>query len=119
MSAPLVNTTPKTCCPKKYLWNWREILDALGMPNDAESHRRVRDANTRFDGPITMPPKGGQPKVCKDSLIVWWNDLEERFRELDKRQSDKVATLAASYQYGKEATVYPDISGHAKKRREG
>lgn len=108
--------SPHSGC-KTYLWNWREILSALGLRNDDENRRRVRDANIKFDGPITLPKKGSQPKVCKERLLTWWDALEGRFCQQEQDQLDEEATLDASYQYGKGATVLPDIAGHIKKRR--
>jgi hypothetical protein len=112
-----MKSTSAPCC-KVYLWNWREILDALGLRNDAENRRRVREANTRFAGPIVLPTKGGQPKVCKERLLGWWDALEGQFCEREQKQLDQEATLAASYRYGKGSTVLPDIAGHTKKRRQ-
>jgi hypothetical protein len=118
MSAPVVKTSSPACTCKEYLWNWREILAALAFSNDPESRRRVRDANTKFGGPIILPGKGGQPKVCKQTLLAWWDELEEKFQQKEQRHIDQEATLAASYQYGKNATVLPNIAGHVRKRRQ-
>ena len=97
--------------------SWREILDALDLANNAENQRRVRELNTRFEGPIILPSKGGQPKANKDKLLNWWNGLEERFRQMEQKQTDTEATLQAEYSYARDEKVLPNISGHVKKRR--
>jgi hypothetical protein len=114
--APAETHDSEPAC-KGYLWNWGEILHALGLPNDAKHQRRVRDANKRFDGTIILPAKGGQPEVSKDCLLSWWNSLEDRFRELRQLQIDRGATVAPSFSFGRDATIVPGISGHVRKRR--
>jgi hypothetical protein len=109
--------TPPPPPPTQYLMSWREILDAIERENNPEGQRQVRALNTRFNGPIILPKKGGQPKVTRDKLLAWWNGLEEQFRELEQKQADTQATLQAEHKYGKDETVLPDISGHVKKRR--
>jgi hypothetical protein len=118
MDDTFVNAPSAPCCCKTYLWNWREILAALEMRNNAENRRRVREANAKFAGPIALPTKGGQPKACKERLLEWWNNLEKQFDEQEQNALDEQATLAASYSYGKDETVLPDISGHVLKRRQ-
>ncbi len=118
MDETSINDPSAPCCCKIYLWNWSEILAALGLRNRAQNRRRVRDANMRFHGPIIPPKKGGQPKVCKERLLAWWNALEEQFHEREQTQLNKEATLAPRFQYGKNATVLPGIAGHVKKRRQ-
>jgi hypothetical protein len=118
MDDTFVNAPSAQSGCKTYLWNWREILAALGMRNNAENRRRVREATTNFSGPIVLPTKGGQPKVCKERLLLWWNSLEQCFCEQEQKQLDASASVAASYKHGKEATVLPDIAGHVKKRRQ-
>jgi hypothetical protein len=114
--AAQVPTPPAPSSPTQYLWNWREILDALDMKNNDENQRRVRDANRQYGGPIILPPRGGQPKVSKAKLLEWWNHLEIRFLT-EVGEDNTQASLQAQYEYGKEGTVLPDISGHVKKRR--
>lgn len=101
----------------QYLWNWREILDALKMPNNKESIRRVREANQQYDGPIILPSKGGQPKVIVGKLLEWWSKLEEQIRAREQERDDTKATLEEKYNHGRDGVVLPDISGHVKKRR--
>jgi hypothetical protein len=100
-----------------YLMSWREILDALELPNDGESQHRVRALNTQYDGPIILPDKGGQPKVNRDKLLGWWNGLEAKWQDSRQRQVNTQASLQAQHSYGREGTVVPDISGHVQKRR--
>jgi hypothetical protein len=102
--------------PAEYLWNWREILDALDLKNNAASQGKVREANQRYDGPISLPGKGGQPKVSKAKLLEWWNGLEIQFLT-GGAGANAQATLAARHNCGRDGTVLPDIGGHLKKRR--
>jgi hypothetical protein len=97
--------------------SWREILDAVGQPNDDEMRNRVRNLNDIHDGPIIFGGRGSQPKVEQSKLIKWWNGLEDRFHELAARVVDKKATVAAKHNYGRDDTVVPDIAGHEKQRR--
>src|SRR5262249_40573593 len=101
----------------QYLLNWREILDALEQKNNPQNQRRVRQLNEQYPRPIILPGKGGQPKVSKDKLLDWWNELEKRFRESEQKQADTEATLQAQHTYGRDGTVLPDISGQIQKRR--
>jgi hypothetical protein len=103
--------------PKQYLSNWREILDALKLPNNAESKNKVRGLVASYNGPIVLPSRGGQPKVEKTKLIEWWNELDDRFAESDQRLRDRDATVAATHNYGRDATVAPNIGGSIKRRR--
>jgi hypothetical protein len=101
--------------PNQYLMSWREILDALEMKNNPENQRRVREANQRFEGPIALPKKGGQPRVNKATLLTWWNRLEIKFMTQGEGNNTQ-ATVEAQHAYGREGTVVPDISGHVLKR---
>jgi hypothetical protein len=103
--------------PAEYLLNWRDTLDALDLKNTEANRGRVRKLNKQFEGPITLPGKGGQPKVSKEKLLSWWNGLEERFRESEQKQADTQATIQVQHDYGRDGTVLPDISGHVQKRR--
>jgi hypothetical protein len=104
--------------PKQYLLNWREILDALSLPNNEENRGRVRALAELRGGPISLPRKGGQPKVEKTKLIEWWNDLEHRFDESAQRICDRNATVETTHNYGRDATVAPEIQGGVKRRRQ-
>jgi hypothetical protein len=112
-----VRTLAPPSSPIQYLLSWREILDALDLKNNSEKHRRVRQLNEQYDGPIILGGKGSQPRVSKDKLLHWWNGLEERFRESEQKQADTEATLQAQHNFGRDGTVLPDISGHVKNRR--
>lgn len=110
--------------PKVYLSGWREILDALGKDNNKIERRRVRDAHEKFPGPIIMPTQGGQPKVVKADLLVWWNELEDRYREdataRDSLLVDRSATVENQFDLGRDEhqeTVVDGIAGHIKRRR--
>jgi hypothetical protein len=108
---------PANEIPRTYLFSWQQILFAVGMTNDDETRGRVAKLNGEYDGPIILPKQGGQPKVEKAQLLKWWNSLEQRFRELSQREEDSRATVADQYEYGKDGTVVPGVSGGVKKRR--
>jgi hypothetical protein len=118
MSTQFVKADSPACACKQYLLSWREILEAVRLPNNEVSRRRVRRLHTRFPGPISFPKKGGQPAVCMERLLEWWDGLEDLFHQSEQRQADEKATLAQSYRYGKEATVFPEIAGHVRQRRQ-
>jgi hypothetical protein len=110
-------TTARTPSPPtQYLLSWRDILDAVGMPNNSENRVRVRNLNKEYEGPISLPRKGGQPKVVKDKLLIWWDHLEILFKTSGAGNNTKMS-VETQYPYGKDGTVIPDISGHIKKRR--
>jgi hypothetical protein len=102
--------------PIKWLWSWREVFDALDLPNNEEQRRRVTHANDKFNGPIIVGGQGTQPKADKAKLIEWWNRLEIEFT--NQRQGCQGAMIEAKEQhpYGKQGTVAPRI-GSVKKRR--
>lgn len=114
-----------TDAPKVYLSGWLEILDALNLKNDKTNQGRVRKAHKTVPGPIIMPTQGGQPTpVVKADLLLWWNGLEERYREIaterDSRLVDRSATVRDQFDRGRgehEETVVPEIAGHVKRRR--
>src|SRR5438046_1905985 len=118
MSVHLAKTASTTWCRKQYLLSWREILGTVGLPNNEVNRRRVRRLHAQFPGPILFPKKGGQPAVCQNSLLTWWDGLEEQFHQSKQRQTDEEATLGQSYCYGREGIVFPDIAGHLRKRRD-
>jgi hypothetical protein len=104
--------------PKQYCMNWREILDALELKNNEENRNRVRTANEDYEGPIIAAPKqGGQPKVERKTLLVWWNGLIRRWQEIEDRDRDRKATVAEHHNYGRDGTVIPAIKGAVKHRR--
>jgi hypothetical protein len=87
------------------------------MENNSENQRRARDLNAKYEGPITLPGRGDQPRVNRDKLLTWWNGLEERFQEIKQKQIDTQATIQDQHDYGRDGKVLPDIAGHVKKRR--
>jgi hypothetical protein len=96
--------------------SWRDILNALDLKNNAESQRHVRELNEKYEGPIILPGKGGQPKVSKVKLLAWWNHLEILW-QTSGAGKNLAATLEHQYHFGRDETVLPDLSGHVKKRR--
>jgi hypothetical protein len=102
--------------PAKYLKNWREILDCLELKNSAENRRFVTVSNQHYDGPITLPKRGGQPFVGVTKLLEWWNHLEA-IRQTQGGDRNTEANVEAKFKHGKNETVVPEISGHVKNRR--
>jgi hypothetical protein len=102
--------------PTAYLLSWREILNALKVPNDTERRRCVRELNSRYDGPIKFLGQGSQPKVNRDKLLAWWNRLECVW-ETQGGGNNANASVEGQYDYGRDGVVIPDISGHVQKRR--
>jgi hypothetical protein len=100
-----------------YLWNWRDIMAALGLRNTAEARRRLRHFNDIHNGPILMPRAGGQPMVERNRLLAWWNSLQLILEAAKQRCADQHATTANQHAYGRQATVVPDLAGSVKKRR--
>ena len=83
--------------PRQYLTNWREILVALGMKDNKEDKAKVRAIHKKDpDSPIIVTKQGAQPKVEKAKLLAWWNGLEEKYQEDQRRERDKKATVAAT-----------------------
>lgn len=103
--------------PIHWLLNWREILDALEWKNDEEGRRQIARLNKVHHGPIISTGRGGQPKVGKAELIEWWNGLRDKFDVIEKKKSDARSTVEDRYDYGRDGEVFPDISGHIKRRR--
>lgn len=105
--------------PKKYLMSWQEILSALQLDNNDENRSRVRRLNEseKHPGPIIIAGQGAQPKVEQQSLLEWWNGLEEAFRESAGRQRDRAATLEERHPHGRDGQVVPNIRGSVKPRR--
>lgn len=115
---PIVNGFAKeTTKPKEYLTSWRAILIALGLKSNDEDREKVRNLNTRYAGPIIFSGQGAQPKVEKSKLIEWWNGLAIQWETGYARGRDAKPTIDDQYDYGREGTVAPEISGGVKKRR--
>jgi hypothetical protein len=102
---------------KCYLFNWPEILGYLQRPNTEKERRRVRRLNDECDGPLNFEGQGSGPKVDKVKLMEWWNGLEDRWEELQRRKADQRETVKEQYEYGKNATVVPNVSGQVKRRK--
>ncbi len=103
--------------PAQLLMNWREILVALDRDNTKESKRSVAGLNKNYSGPIRIGTQGRQPLVDKQKLLDWWGSLELMFDEREQRRKDAKATVGESCNYGRDATVLPEISGGVKRRR--
>jgi hypothetical protein len=115
-TGPVPNGEPPVIAD--YLQSWRDILDCLKKKNTRTNRDQVRRTNEQCGGPIAFTGKGSQPKVNKAKLIDWWNHLEALWETGGvKRRLDTEATTEARYNYGRDGTVVPNISGHTQKRR--
>jgi hypothetical protein len=103
--------------PKPYLMDWRDILITLGLTNNDEDKERVRNQNSRYEGPIIFPGQGASPKVDKIKLLEWWNALEIQWETGHSPARDAKPTTDDQYNYSRNGTVVPGISGEVKKRR--
>jgi hypothetical protein len=112
--------TLQTVKPKVYLAGWSEIFDALEVPRPKRSsmQRRVARYNKDHDGPIIIEGQGAQPRVERNRLVLWWNDLERRFEETAQRERDQKASVSEQHAYGRSGAVVPGINGGVKKRRQ-
>jgi hypothetical protein len=109
--------SPPPTEPPKYLLNWREILIALGLRNNAEDRGRIRHLNSQYEGPIVIPKQGAQPKVDEAKLREWYDHLEVQWTVGHRPARDAQPTAAAQHPYGRNGTVAPEISGRVKGRR--
>jgi hypothetical protein len=90
---------------------------AVGRPHNRPSIRQITRLSQSTGGPIVIGGKGRQPRVDRRKLLDWWNNLEERNCESENRLVDSRATVAEQFDYGKAATVVPQISGSVKRTR--
>ena len=103
--------------PKRFLFGWHQILDAIGLTDDKENRGRVSRLNKLHAGPIIQGGQGKPPIADDEKLMPWWNSLETLHAESVQRVTDKEATISESYEHGREGEVVPDIAGHVQKRR--
>jgi hypothetical protein len=103
--------------PKRYLFGWREILAAVGLPNNDTNQQRLNRLNGVYEGPIVVKGQGSQPVVTEARLLRWWDGLERRFKEVDARRRDSAESVSEQYAHGRDGTVVPDIAGEVKKKR--
>ena len=119
LAPPAEQPVPMTLLvPNRYLKSWSEVLDAVGLPKTEEKRRYVRQANAKYEGPIILPSRGGQPFVEREKLLTWWNELEKRVAEAEQKRVNTRATLQDQHNHGRDGTVLPGISGHIQRRRE-
>ncbi len=102
--------------PVKYALGWPEIMDVIGRPDTKTERGKIRRLSNELDGPIHTT-QGGQPRVSVDVLNRWWIGLGSRFDQQSDRERDKSATVANTYQHGRDGVVVPEIAGSVKKRR--
>lgn len=102
--------------PVELLIGWLEIIKALGRKDSAEERTAMKQLNKKYDGPI-ITKQGAKTVASRAKLVEWWNSLEQIFLDAANKQRDQSATTEGTYQYGKTATVVPEISGHIVKRR--
>jgi hypothetical protein len=103
--------------PKEYSFGFADIAQALGRNNDEAFQKRIKNYHKRFGSPIVFGCSGEPPKVERSKLIKWWNSLEDRWREIEQRESNRMASVSDSYKHGRDATAIPEIKGHEKQRR--
>jgi hypothetical protein len=112
---------PAPAAPAEYLLSWRAILGAVGMKNTIADRQQLRTLNNKYEGPIIMPERGGQPKVDKGKLRPWWDGLESRWvedrKEAEEKRRDREEATGERHSYGRNGEIVPDIGGHVKKRR--
>jgi len=114
---------PEPAPPKRYAFDWQQLLDAIGLDNSSESRSAVRRAARMFGGPIAFR-QGSPPFVGIDALLHWWNSLEARAAELAQgraeqgsKEADRQATTADAHPYGRTGAVVPGIAGSVRRRR--
>lgn len=109
---------------REELVGWKDICKTVHM--EKKDKRRLRTVNERESGPIKTFGRGVPPRVMKDDLISWWNNLEERIEERRRNQESKRATFLRdmvrrkedSYVTGRKAgKVFGINSVHEKERR--
>ncbi len=104
--------------PIHWLLNWHEILGVLDWGKKGkEGRRQIARLNEAHEGPIIFTGRGGQPKVGKAELIEWWNRLRDKFEAVEKKKYDARSTVDDRHAYGRDGEVFPEISGHIKRRR--
>ncbi|MBN2290918.1 MAG: hypothetical protein JXM70_00750 [Pirellulales bacterium] len=103
--------------PKNYCFGWPEIAVVLKQSNDEKFQKRIKSLHERYPSPIVFGGVGMSPRVEQLKLIEWWNSLEKRWEEIKQKKLDKDASVAESYQYGRDETVVPDIQGHVIRKR--
>jgi hypothetical protein len=101
--------------PRRLLSGWGAIREALGLPKDHQNN--LRNLNKRLNGPIRTGSRGKQAIAHHDELIDWWNKLAILQQDQENRQAGRIAAASASFDYGREGTVSPEIGGHQKTRR--
>lgn len=103
--------------PKDYLFGWADVAKAVSQKNDEPFRKRVKKLHVEYPSPLIFGGAGKPPTAVKDEFVQWWNELEEHFRTAAERQRDKDATVAETYQHGRDETVVPGVQGHVKHRR--
>ncbi|MDX1963226.1 MAG: hypothetical protein SFX18_08740 [Pirellulales bacterium] len=103
--------------PKQWLFNFAEILDAVGMKANPENQRRIKQLNTSYNGPIIFGQKGQPPKCDKARLLEWWDNLEVEFTKSEHKPASLQAVGEETYCYGRTGKVAPVIGGSIRKRK--
>jgi hypothetical protein len=101
--------------PRKLLDGWRDITAALEMKYSDRD--KIKGLNDRCKGPIKASGKGTKPLVYADELIDWWNQMANKQQELVNAHEGRKLSATAQYNYGREGTAAPEITGSVKKRR--
>jgi hypothetical protein len=103
--------------PPKILANWREILIALGMHNNAEDREKVRRLSQSLDGPIRFLGQGKQPIADHAKLREWWDHLEVSLADQSNQARGVQADGEMQHNWGKTGTAAPGVGGGVKERR--
>jgi hypothetical protein len=117
MSAPTLRATHTPSFQYPILSRWSDICEVLGLPNDKRSRQVLRQLHNMYGSPIELPPRGGQPKVWTNLLLEWWDELKALPQQLAEKKRNQDPSVAATYNFGRDAVVFPEIGGHLKKRR--
>ncbi|MSQ94329.1 MAG: hypothetical protein EXR98_07205 [Gemmataceae bacterium] len=107
--------TPLDEEPRKLLWGWHDITNALKMQH--RQRNDVKSLNERFGGPIKHHGAGTRPMVYLDDLLNWWNKLAVQEQELANQRDGAKLSADAQHNYGRDGKAAPEIGGGVKKRR--
>lgn len=110
--------------PKKLLFTWDEICEALKRDNDDKFHRLLTKLSKETNGPIRIKGRGKQPvPVDLETLIIWWNSLENMHRATQEQDEQLAADKQASFSkesmslYGRKGIVCHEVGGSIKVRK--
>jgi hypothetical protein len=107
--------------PANLLFGWGAILHALGRRDTRREQRLIKNVNELCNGPIRCSGRGSRSVVNKDTLLTWWNGLEDFYGQTrtkeEKHQDNCEASVKGRHNYGRDGEVVPEIEGGTKRRR--